>query len=71
MKALTSILAALILAAPAWAQKFYPDDPLLKEPAPRQAGAVAASSISDIYDLFRNTLSSPGERRFSAISSLP
>ncbi len=60
------VLCALLPAMPAAAQKFYPDDPLLREPSPRPAGQLATRNLSDIYDLVRNSLSTPGERQPSS-----
>lgn len=64
MKALLLIaFLSTIAATPADAQRFYPDDPLIEEPKPRRVGEMASRSLSDVYDLFRNTLATPGERQ--------
>lgn len=57
-------LAILILALAAVlsAQKFYPDDPLAEDPKPRDASQAIRRKLSDIYDLFKSTLSTPGEK---------
>ena len=55
------IWLALLLSLPAAGQKFYDDDPLLREPKPRDAGELTSRKLSDLYDLFRNTLVTPGE----------
>jgi hypothetical protein len=60
MKKLLLILAA---AATLQAQKFYPDDPLLAEPPPRDAGKPARRKLSDWYDLFWHILATPGEKQ--------
>lgn len=60
MKKLLLVLAA---AATLQAQKFYPDDPLLAEPPPRDAGKPARRKLSDWYDLFWHILATPGEKQ--------
>lgn len=56
---------ALLLAVPllAPAQKFYPDDPLLVEPPPLDAGKPARRKLSDWYDMFWHILATPGEKQ--------
>lgn len=61
----------LLLTWPGQAQKFYPDDPVLQEPPPRDAGKLAARKLSDIYDLFRNTLAPPGELQSKSPVRIP
>lgn len=62
-RAVLAFGALTILAAPAFAQtkgtKFYPDDPLLKEPAPRPVQAVASRHIDDMYDFLYNSFATP------------
>jgi hypothetical protein len=53
----------LLAAFPAAAQKFYDDDPLLREPAPRPVDHLARRKLSDYYDFFRHLLVRPGERQ--------
>jgi hypothetical protein len=57
-------LHALLLIASATlsSQTFYADDPLVKEPAPRDASKAVRRKISDYYDFFQHTFSHPGER---------
>ena len=57
-----AILLALYLAAAGSAKKFYDDDPLFKEPAPKDASGVLPRKLGDYYDLFLHTLGKPGER---------
>jgi len=45
------------------ARKFYPDDPLAKEPPPANADKVVPRRISDAYDLFSNILLQRGEQK--------
>lgn len=52
----------LLLAGSLPAQKFFPDDPLTEEPKPRDASRALRRKLSDIYDLFKSTLSTPGEK---------
>ena len=54
-------LLAVVLIAPASlaAQKFYPDDPLLREPRPMSVSNVAAHGINEYYDFFQETFFEP------------
>ena len=40
-------------------KKFYADDPLLREPAPRAVQKVATRQVDDIYDFLENTYVTP------------
>jgi hypothetical protein len=56
-----------VFPAPPWAQsgspgKFRPDDPILIEPQPFAVTSATLRKISDVYDVFLNTFSSPAER---------
>jgi len=51
-----------LLHSPLAAQKFYPDDPLTKEPPPFQTDSASYRELSEIYELFGNLFGSPGER---------
>lgn len=57
--------AALCLASAARSQapKFYPDDPVWKEPAPRAVGDVKPRKLSDYYDFFLHSFAHPGEHQ--------
>lgn len=44
------------------AQKFYPDDPLFREPEPLRVEKAHPRKISDYYDLFLHVLAHPGEK---------
>src|SRR5258707_10481829 len=52
------------LAQPASAEdtgkKFYSDDPLWREPAPRAVRQVAVRKVDDIYDFLENSYVTPG-----------
>jgi hypothetical protein len=56
------MMAGLLLTAAAPAKKFYDDDPLEREPKPRDASNAARRKISDYYDFFQQSFASPGER---------
>lgn len=47
--------ALLLAAAPLAAQKFYPDDPLPREPKPIPVTKPLNRKINDYYDFFQNT----------------
>ncbi len=44
------------------AQRFYPDDPLVEEPPLWPTTGAQARELSDILELFYNTIGAPGER---------
>jgi hypothetical protein len=46
-------------ARPAGGKKFYPDDPLLREPAPRPVKKVAKRNVDDLYDFLDNSFVTP------------
>ena len=50
------------LAVPLWGQKFYPDDPLQKEPPPFPVSDPGVRALSEVMDFFSNTFGEPGER---------
>ena len=58
-------LAALsiLLAVSLEAAKFYPDDPLLREPEPQRVEKAKRRKLSDYYDFFWNTFARPGEKQ--------
>jgi hypothetical protein len=51
-----------LLIAPLPARKFHPDDPLPREPKPRDASKAIKRKISDYYDFAIQTFGSPGEQ---------
>jgi len=60
-------LAAVALALSAvpaslGANKFYPDDPIAKDPPPVKVAKVKHRALSDYYDLLKNTFYRLGER---------
>jgi hypothetical protein len=63
-RALRVVIGILALTgSPAFAQqsgkKFYPDDPLLREPAPRPVTKVERRTVDDIYDFLENSYVAP------------
>src|SRR5262245_55572198 len=66
--AVIGILA--LIGSPAFAEesgkKFYPDDPLLREPAPGPVTRVATRKVDDIYDFLENSYVTP--RRLGKIA---
>ncbi len=47
-------------------KKFYSDDPLWREPAPRDVRQVAVRKVDDIYDFLDNSFVTPGRERKAA-----
>ena len=62
MRRRRAVALILFLAVDLLAAKFYPDDPLEREPAPVRVEKVRPRKISDVYDLFSHTFSTPGEK---------
>src|SRR5207247_9368840 len=60
-----AILGTLAQAAAAegTGKKFYSDDPLWREPAPRAVRQVAVREVDDIYDFLDNSFVTPGRER--------
>lgn len=60
-QAFASLFTAFLLALPASlpAQKFYPDDPLWKEPKPLPVPQAKNRKINDYYDFFQETFFEP------------
>ena len=54
---------ALLLPSLAVAGKFYPDDPLRKEPPPLQVEDASFRKLNDYVDLFENMFAKPGDRQ--------
>lgn len=54
-------LLLFLVLAPAQARKFYADDPLDREPAPRPANNVKSRKLSDYFDLFSHQFNKVGE----------
>lgn len=58
---------AILFALPnLWAQKFYPDDPLDREPQPLNVDQAAYRRISDAYALLANALTKRGQQKTGA-----
>ncbi|MGH9814465.1 MAG: hypothetical protein ACRD5F_01505 [Candidatus Acidiferrales bacterium] len=62
-KSISAVFVLTVLAAPLAAQKFYPDDPLRKEPPPLNLNELRFRKVNDLYDLFRHTLGHPGQEQ--------
>ena len=62
--ALGSALLGLVLGAPAAAQapKFYPDDPIAREPATQDASKAATYNVDLVLELAQNQFLAPGDR---------
>jgi hypothetical protein len=50
--------------------KFYPDDPLLREPPPLPVQDARARKVSDVYDLVSHVFATPGEKH-SPTAAIP
>ncbi|MBS1851592.1 MAG: hypothetical protein JST79_11805 [Acidobacteria bacterium] len=62
-KTFATIMLLLAVASGLFAaDKFYADDPLLKEPSPRDAAKVKNRKLNDYYDLLENSFQKRGER---------
>src|ERR1044071_8469705 len=64
---LTGLAASVVLPA-LQAQRFYPDDPLLREPRPADVQRAKPRKLDDFYDFYTNTFGrahklTQGERR--------
>ncbi len=71
MKALAIFLLAALLAGPLYGQlRFYPDDPLLQEPAPLRLDAAEYRKLNDYFDMFTHTLGEPGERHPAGVAPI-
>ncbi len=57
------LILALLAAAVAPAQRFYPDDPLQSAPPPMRVEDAEFRKLNDYYDLLLHTLAKPGERQ--------
>src|SRR5688572_21825711 len=57
-----AVALLVFLAVHLPAAKFYPDDPLEREPTPVRVEKVRPRKINDVYDLFSHTFSTRGER---------
>lgn len=61
-----TLLLALALPLALGARKFYADDPLWQMPPPLDAEVVVSRDLSDFYDYFLYTFSSPAEKHEDA-----
>jgi len=58
-----AVAVAMVWSLPAHAQKFYPDDPIWKEPPPEDTIDPQHVMISGLLEYFTNQFTSPGERQ--------
>jgi hypothetical protein len=58
-RVLRLISIAAVLAAPLAAQRFFPDDPLPREPRPVAVPKPLSRAINEYYDFFQNTFFEP------------
>jgi hypothetical protein len=56
------IFCALGFSSTAYSQKFFPDDPIWKEPAPVSVGKVEPQKLENLIDFYKNTVHEKGER---------
>lgn len=64
MRKQIAVVSLLITGAgvlPLEGRKFYPDDPLPKDPRPVRVEQIKARKVNDYYDFFSHTLALPGE----------
>jgi hypothetical protein len=62
-RVIVAVFTVATLAGPALSQqnarKFYPDDPLLKEPPPRPVNNLKLRDINQLYDFLDNSFATP------------
>jgi hypothetical protein len=67
LRLVVTLIAAVVMSLspmqPAAAQKFYPDDPIWKEPPPRDTVEPQRRTLSGLLEYFTNQFTSPGERQ--------
>lgn len=56
-----AMVAALTIAGGGAGMKFYPDDPIARDPERQDASDVRPWDISDLYDFVENTFLGPGD----------
>jgi hypothetical protein len=59
---INSIIISSLLIMPLSAQKFYPDDPLEKDPTPMHTVDAERRGFSSVLEYFTATFTNPGER---------
>jgi hypothetical protein len=63
LAAIAGVVLAPSTAAEKPGKKFYSDDPLRQEPAPRSVRQVAIRQVDDLYDFLENSYVTPGRER--------
>jgi hypothetical protein len=58
---LIAVLLALLTDAHGASKRFYPDDPLWREPAPRPTEQVKLSQVDELYDFIENRFVTPAQ----------
>jgi hypothetical protein len=66
-----ALLALWLVALPASAQKFYPDDPIAREPKPLPVAKALNRKINDYYDYFQNTFFEPDKEEIKHHTPAP
>ncbi len=61
--ALGSMLALTLLSSPAAGPKFYPDDPIARDPESQDASGAQEIDVSQQYDFVENTFLGAGDRQ--------
>lgn len=59
---INSIIVSTLLIMPLCAQKFYPDDPLEKDPTPMHTVDAEQRGFNSVLEYFTATFTTPGER---------
>src|SRR5206468_2613011 len=62
-RVLAAAAASALLVGSAPVRKFYPDDPLRREPAPLPVGKLSVVKFTDSGDFLHDTFLKPGERQ--------
>ena len=58
-----ALVLLLLLSATMAARKFYPDDPITRDPKPIRVAKALKRKLSNQFDFFHNTFVRPGERQ--------
>jgi hypothetical protein len=66
-----AVLAFMALPVGVAAQKFYPDDPLWRDPPPLAVAKAKSRGIDEYYDFFQNTLFEPVKEQKKAHAPPP
>lgn len=61
-----TLVSLLALCRTAPAERFYADDPVWREPAPRTVGEVKTQKLNPLVDFYKNTIYDKGQRNSAA-----